>query len=110
LASGGDNMSVILWDLTDRNKPRQLDRTLQGHTYWVGEVAFSSDGATLASASDDSTVRLWGAALKVHIWSRHPTGRPAPDPFIPPLLHDRHLRRRPRWLPPRAPAFLLVSN
>ncbi|MGW0020858.1 nSTAND1 domain-containing NTPase [Rhodococcus sp. NPDC003382] len=36
-----------------------LARTLDGHTGPVYGVAVSSDGATLASASDDGSVRLW---------------------------------------------------
>ena len=33
--------------------------TLRGHSNWVNSVAWSGDSQTLASGSDDKTVKLW---------------------------------------------------
>ena len=54
LASASDDDSVKLWDpVTGRQ------RTLEGHTSFVGSVAFSPDGKWLASGSLDHSVKLW---------------------------------------------------
>ncbi len=41
--------------------------TLEGHTGGVLSVGFSSDGTTLASGAQDSTIKLWDIATKENI-------------------------------------------
>jgi WD40 repeat protein len=55
LASGGDDQTVRLWDMSEG----KCLKTLVGHANWVMSVAWSPDGKILASGGDDQTVRLW---------------------------------------------------
>jgi hypothetical protein len=40
--------------------------TLRGHEAWVNSVSFNSDGTQLASASGDTTIRLWDTRSRGH--------------------------------------------
>jgi WD40 repeat protein/transcriptional regulator with XRE-family HTH domain len=58
LASGGDDGTVRLWDITDPARPVPLS-VIQDSTDAVFSVAFSQHGGLLAAASADDEVRLW---------------------------------------------------
>lgn len=61
LASGSDDLTVIVWN----QEIKTVKFRLKGHTGPVNSVAFSLDGRLLASGSDDATVRLWNVDLGI---------------------------------------------
>jgi predicted NACHT family NTPase len=65
-ASGGID-GIRLWDIT---KKQIVSKELVGHSLGVNTVAFSPDGNTLASGSDDNTIILWD------ISTQQPIGEP----------------------------------
>lgn len=69
LATAGADRKIKLW-----NAEGKEEATLEGHKDWVTDLAFSPDGASLASASHDRTARLWDAKEKKETASLGPHG------------------------------------
>jgi WD40 repeat protein len=63
LASGGDDSTVRLWDMTYPT----MAAVLQPYGSEIFSVAFSSDGKLLAMGSGDFTVRLWDVAQRQEV-------------------------------------------
>lgn len=58
MLAGGSGSRIILWD----TQTYQQAAILSGHSDRISALAFSPDGASLASASADGTLHLWTAA------------------------------------------------
>ena len=72
LASGNVEGVVSLWNIEPGSDPGRplLSRRLEGHAGAILSVAFSPDGQTLASGSDDGLIMVWDVA------DPQPRGRP----------------------------------
>jgi len=55
IAVGCGNKNIIILNAITGSQTA----VLSGHTNWVNSVAFSSDGRSLVSGSDDTTAKLW---------------------------------------------------
>lgn len=70
IASGSHDQTLRIWNL-DSQQPSLV---LKGHSSWIWEITFSPNGHTLASGSDDGSIKLWeahtGVCLKTLIGER----------------------------------------
>ncbi len=74
------NHAILLWD-TDSG---DLLGSCQGHKQGIWTIAFSPDGATLASSSDDRTLKLWNTTTQQELISiPHANGTVASLVFSP---------------------------
>lgn len=54
----GADGAIKIWDTLSG----KLVHTFEGHLAGVSTIAWSPDGATIASGSDDKTIRLWNVS------------------------------------------------
>jgi len=81
LPDGEEKFAIQLWDVPGR---KQL-RLLRGHQDEVHTLAFSPDGVSLISGSDDDTVLAWDVA---DVTCRRPTGKELSADKLPYLWTD----------------------
>ncbi|PZS32545.1 MAG: hypothetical protein DLM61_06675, partial [Pseudonocardiales bacterium] len=59
LATGSDDKTVVLWNVTDPTHGTTVGHPITGHINFIYTVGFSPDSETLASGGRDHTVLLW---------------------------------------------------
>jgi WD40 repeat protein len=77
MATGAGDGTMVLWDVSDPDRPHPLGHPLTGPTDIMRSVAFAPDGRTLASSAGDGTVTLWDVSdrARPHRLGRLLTGR-----------------------------------
>ena len=77
-ADEGKKTTIYIWDFDSK----ELIRTFLGHDLRVNALTFSPDGQTLASGSNDNTVRLWNvnSGKQLHIMEGNSGGTVAFTP------------------------------
>ena len=59
----GADAAVKVWD----TRSGRLINTFEGHLAGISTISWSPDGATIASGSDDKTIRLWNVLTVGHL-------------------------------------------
>jgi WD40 repeat protein/serine/threonine protein kinase/tetratricopeptide (TPR) repeat protein len=63
LATGGQEMTLQLWDAKTGRPKAALQQDMMGHHVWVFSLAFSPDGKTLAAGGSYGSLNLWDVSL-----------------------------------------------
>jgi WD40 repeat protein len=79
MATGSNDQTAILWDVSDPSQPRQLGLPLVGHDGPVTQLAFSPDSSILATGDREGTIRLWDLAAPT---SPRQVGNPMKDFYL----------------------------
>jgi WD40 repeat protein len=96
LASGSafEDPAIRIWETATGRLLRQLD----GHTAWVGKLAFTGDGRRLISAASDQSIRFWDTSkwtetqvLRGHIDEVHAVAISEPAQLITSVSKDGDL-------------------